>query len=470
MKRLALAASIALAISTIGAGPAAANSLDATTALATQEDAQEPGDAENAADTTDSATDHAESDTESDADQGQDGKESTESGEPTVPGNDTADPDGSEDEANEDAADGATEDAEESEPIDARFSLENTEMTAEDIGDPDIGIRYTIDPVKAGDIVTAAPGEDSSTTVESDGAFTGTILGNTELKTGDTLDVTVTVEREGQDSKTFSGSVEVIAPDDEDDDADLTVSPKTQNLDDFMTDGVQFTLVNCVRDEEVNFRVTRKGDSDTVIWEDTQKAAGEDAAGYTTFIPGTGGDAWVGEYLVMASCGDRSAETTFTVTDNDSVVDPKLSIDPQKISGEDFVDRDKGVTTTVTECAPGREVQFEVWGHEPSEKLYNRAAEVDENGSAPIQVYGLANSPEAYVGTYKVTAVCMDQGINGEFVVTSSGGGSGGSSDDSGNAGSMPRTGAELTGLGAGAVLILTGAATIDLARRRAQA
>ena len=471
----------------------------------------------------------------------------------------------------------------ETEAIDASFSLEKTEMTAEEIGDPNQGIRYTIDSLKAGDVVTAEPGEGTSTTVENDGAFTGTILGNTELKTGDTLDVTLTVKREGADSKTFSGSVEVVAPDGEQQEADLTVSPETQDLDDFMNDGVQITLVNCVMDEEVNLRIARKGDPDTTIWEDSQMA-GEDAAGSTRFIPGAGGGGWVGdfvvtgscgdksaettftvtdgdgddvnsdltvspktqdleeflndgvhmtvvnchvdeevtftvstkndpdttiweatqqagedaaghakfmpqgeggkawvdEYLVLASCGNQSAETTFTVTDDDTGSEAKLSINPEKISAVDFINRDKGVTITVTECEPGSEVKFEVWGFEPSGKLYEQSAEANENAAASVQIYGLGDDPAPYVGTYKVFAMCADQTeMEGEFLVAGNGGGTDGGNggeagdvdpaDDPGNAGSMPRTGAEITGLGAGAVLIVGGAATVLFARRRSQ-
>ncbi|GAA1538699.1 hypothetical protein [Brevibacterium picturae] len=491
MKRLALAASIALAVSTIGVGPAVANSLDPPPELTTQENAQSPGaEAENVTDAVDpgengSPADQGGDDAQGDAGQGQngghDGVETADPGAPTSPGEDTADSDGDKDDATEDASDDGSDGAEESEPIEADFSLEKTTMTAEEIGDPETGIRYTIDSLKTGDVVTAEPGEDSSTTVEEDGTFSGAIMGNSELKTGDTLDVTVTVEREGQESKTFSGSVEVVAADDEDEDeeppsAELTVSPQSQGLHEFLTDGVSLMLVNCVVDEEVTFRISTQTDPDTTVWEDTQMA-GEDAAGASTFVPdGEGGADWVGDYLVTASCGDQSVETTFTVTADDSAVDPKLAIDPETVSGKDFVNRDKGVTMTVTACEPGSDVQFKVWGHESSEKLYDRTVEANENGAASVQVYGLENNPDAYAGTYKVIAVCMDQSMEGQFVVTGGGAGDpdGGSDDsgeagNSGNAGSMPRTGAELTGLGAGAVLILAGAATIISARRRAQ-
>lgn len=481
MKRLALAASIALAVSTMGVGPAAANSLDFPSELTTQENAQHPGgEAGNATDAADpgendTAADQGADNAQGDAEQGQDGDQ----GGAEIADPDGAEADGAEADATENAADDGSDGAEESEPIEADFTLEKTTMTAEEIGDPDQGIRYTIDSLEAGDVVTAEPGEGTSTTVEEDGPFTGAVVGNTELKTGDTLDVMVTVEREGHESKTFSGSVEVVAADDEDaPSVELTLSPTTQGLQEFFTDGVDLMLVNCVVDEEVTFRISTEADPDTTVWEDTQMA-GEDAAGAATFVPeGEGGANWVGDYFVMASCGDQAAEATFTVTD-DGVVDPKLAIDPERVPGEDFVNRDKGVTMTVTDCEPGSDVQFEVWGHEPSEKLYDRTVEANENGAASVQVYGIEDNPAAYAGTYKAVAVCLDESMGGRFVVTGSGadesdGGSDGSGDsggagNSGNAGSMPRTGAELTGLGAGVTLILAGAATIVFARRRAQ-
>ena len=61
--------------------------------------------------------------------------------------------------------------------------------------------------------------------------------------------------------------------------------------------------------------------------------------------------------------------------------------------------------------------------------------------------------------------------MDGQFVVTGDESGGGTDSGEAGSSGgdSMPRTGAELTGLTAGGLLILGGAAAILLARRRAQ-
>lgn len=539
MKRLALAAAVALTASLIGIGPAAATAVEDSADSAAAEPTQTPGheDAGGSADPEDS-TDPG----------GEDGQT-------TPPGE------------GEDAAD-ETEEPDQPEPIDASFSLDRTEMTAEEIGTD--GIGYTIDSLKAGDVVTAEPGTEGARTVESDGTFSGTITGNTELKGGDVLDITVTVQREGQQTKTFNGSVTVV--DDEAAEAQLSVTPQTQSIDDYLVDGVtmsltgctagedvtfrivgaddpgtqyweedtrtdddgaasatflpgtggdgwigefvvqadcgdqsveasfsvtdgdapaseltvtpksqslsefldggvSLTMVNCHVDADVTFRVATSDDPDTVIWEESQ-TAGEDAAGYAEFMPdGEGGDSWVGEYLVTATCGDRSDEAAFTVTDDGSVVDPKLSVEPSEIPGVDFVNRDKGVMLTVTACESEAPVQFEVWSADFDTKLYEQTARSDDEGTAGVQVYGLADDPQAYVGTYQVRANCLDIGMDGRFVVTGDESGGGTDSGEAGSSGgdSMPRTGAELTGLTAGGLLILGGAAAILFARRRAQ-
>ena len=563
MKRLAMAATFALALSIGGVSPALADVNSAADATVVQAagngDAETPG-------TEDPPTGPGD-----DADPGDDGTP-TEPGdgeESTDPGGDenAADPGDGEESADPD--EGSEEPTEDSAPIDASFSLDQPTMPVDEAAE---AIPYTITGLKAGDTVTAGPGENGSITVDSDGTFNGELRGNTEIKVGDVLDVTVTVARDGQESKTFTGSVEItenqddadasvsvdpqsqgidsyldngvdiavsncepgeevtvtivrkgedtniweetktagddgsvstsfmpgtggdgwigdfvvsaecgdtsaettysVTENDEGTDADLSVTPQSQKLAEFLENGVNITLVNCHVDSEVKFQVSSAKDPDSVIWDETQEA-GEDAAGSVQFLPdGDGGTGWVGDFIVVASCGDKSAETTFSVTDDGSVVDPKLSISPETISGEDFIDRDKGVQLTLTDCAADADVHFEVYSGDKSEKLYEQTATADEDGAAGIQVYGLGDDPGYYVGSYKVFADCMDVSRSGEFVVTGGepGGGDGGDSGEAGGSGggsSMPRTGAELTGLAAGALLILGGGAAIGLARRK---
>src|SRR5699024_11828526 len=94
------------------------------------------------------------------------------------------------------------------------------------------GVGYTFGALGAGDVVTAEPGSEGARTVESDGTVSGTITGSTDLQDGDVLDVTVTVQREGQQTKTFNGSVTVV--DDEAAEAELSVTPETQSIDDYL--------------------------------------------------------------------------------------------------------------------------------------------------------------------------------------------------------------------------------------------
>lgn len=565
MRRLAMAATFALALSIGGLSPAVALADDNSAADATVVPATGNGDAETP------GPEDPPAGPGDDADPGADGT-------PAEPGDgeDSTDPGGDENAADpgdgEEAADpgeGSGEPTEDSTPIDASFSLDRSTMPVDEAAE---AIPYTITGLKAGDTVTAEPGENGSTTVDSDGTYNGELRGNTELKVGDVVGVTVVVARDGQESKTFTGSVEITDSHDDSDatvsvdpqsqtidsyldngvditvsscepgeevtvtivrkgedtniweetktagddgsvstsfmpgtggdgwigdfvvsaecgdmtaettysvtenddgtDADLSVTPQSQKLADFLENGVNITLVNCHVDSEVTFQVSSATDPDTVIWEETQDA-GEDTAGSVRFVPdGDGGTGWIGDFTVAATCGDKSAETTFTVTDDGSVIDPTLSISPERISGVDFIDRDKGVQMTLTDCAADADAHFEVYSGDKSEKLYEQTATADQDGTAGIQVYGLGDDPAYYVGTYHVVAACMDVSRSGKFVVTGgeSGGGNGGESGEAGGSAggsSMPRTGAELTGLTAGALLILGGGAAIGLARRK---
>jgi hypothetical protein len=212
-----------------------------------------------------------------------------------------------------------------------------------------------------------------------------------------------------------------------------------------------------------------------VVFEASQEA-GEDTAAVVTWVPEVGDTdpvAFIGRYLVTADCGDMFQEGTFTVTaDGDETLEPTLSVWPETISGADFVNRDKGVTMAVVDCLVADEVRFQVW-NSSDVLLYDRTAPADGGDVAAVQTYGLENDPAAYVGKYTVQATCGDYVMNSGFTVTGSGGGGGGGNggggSGGGNNGSMPRTGAELTGLGAGAILILAGAGAVLFARRRGQ-
>lgn len=476
MKRLILATTLALAVTTLGALPAAAAAPEVV-AQASTDTAPEPS--------PDPAADSA-----GEPDGTADGTDSGGAADGTDPGADpgTADSEGAADgtppdpttpaEADVDGADDAESTPSETPtdiPIEASLGLENTEVTVDELADPDRGIRFFVDGVLAGDTISWGDGDGATATAQEDGTFTATYYSDAEVQPGDTVTVTVSVQR-GELNETYSATATVIEGEGETEppsSTTLDITPKSQTLDSFLSKGVSVMMAGCTMDSTIEVIITTKYDPDTVLFQGKEQA-GEDTAGVFTYVRELGdsdGSGYVGEYLVRAECGVQYEEGSFTVTDNgDEELEPVLWIQPEKLSGADFVNRDKGVTMTVKDCYTSDSVRFQVWRKKTNELLYDRTAPNEYDGLVSVQTYGLENDPSAYVGTYTVQALCGDTAMGGEFVVTGSGsggGGNGGSSGGGGNSGSMPRTGAELTGLGAGALLILAGAGAVLFARRR---
>ncbi|MBE4693234.1 hypothetical protein [Brevibacterium casei] len=491
MKRLILATTLALAVTTLGAMPAAATAPDIVAqASSTTDPSPDPAadadgstdepdgtstsegtDDAGAADGTD--TDSGTADTQGQAEGGVDGTTG-----PTTPGE--ADTDGTDETEGTDDTDGTPTESPEAEPLNPALFLDSGEVTVSDITNPDVGLRFFVEGVLAGDTIAWGDGDGTHATAQEDGTFTGTFFTTQDVSPGDTVTVTVDVQR-GEESATLSASATVIEGEGETeppaDTSTLDISPGSQQLNDFLKGGVDLMMTGCNVDSEVSFRISTMYDPDTTVWETTQ-VAGEDAAAAVNYTPPEVDDGYgfIGEYLVMASCGDQYEEGSFTVTPNGSdTIDLTFSVDPERLPAVDFINRDKGVTMTMNNCTAG-EVRFQVWGFEPGELLYDRTAPTNEVGRAAVQTYGLSNDASAYVGKYQVEATCGEETLTGQFVVTASGGGGGGdngngggSGGGGGNSGSMPRTGAELTGLGAGALLILAGAGAVLFARRRGQ-
>lgn len=375
MKRLAMAATFALALSIGGWGQAAAQADERTTAQAA--DVQAAGEAGNS-DADSPGTEDPPTDP---------GDDAADPGTPTEPGDgeESTDPGGDENAADpgdgEEAADpgeGSDEPTEDSTPIDASFSLDQSSMPVDEAAE---AIPYTITGLKAGDTVTAGPGENGSITVDSDGTFNGELRGNTELKVGDVVDVTVTVARDGEESKTFSGSVE-ITDSQNDSDAAVSVDPQSQGIDSYLDNGVDITVSNCEAGEEVTVTIVRKGE-DTNIWEET-KTAGDDGSVSTSFMPGTGGGGWIGDFVVSAECGDTSAETTYSVTEDDDSSDADLSVTPQSQKLADFLEN--GVNITLVDCHVDSEVKFQVSSaKDPDTVIWDETQEAGEDAAGSVQ-------------------------------------------------------------------------------------
>ncbi|MGJ5723044.1 LPXTG cell wall anchor domain-containing protein [Brevibacterium sp. H602] len=213
-----------------------------------------------------------------------------------------------------------------------------------------------------------------------------------------------------------------------------------------------------------------------------------------------------GEYNFTATAtvdGQESKTTEFDVTvekdesETPAPAEREISIDPKQIAASDFVKEDNGVTITVKGFEEGEEVNLEVASGPEGVEGIELEETANENGAAAFSIYGTsAENPEAYLGKYDVEVTGAndtedESALTGSFEVVAdedgSGGGSGGDDDgnnDDGNAdggagdgndddgngdggSDLPRTGAELTGLAAGAGLLLVGGAAVVLTMRR---
>ncbi len=210
-----------------------------------------------------------------------------------------------------------------------------------------------------------------------------------------------------------------------------------------------------------------------------------------------------GDYAFTATAivdGQESKTAEFDVTvekeesETPAPVEREISIDPKQIAASDFVKEDEGVTITVQGFDEGEKVTLEVANGPEGVEGITLDETANENGAAAFSIYGTsASNPEAYLGKYDVEVTGAndtedESALTGSFEVVAdedgSGGGSGGdddgNNDDDGGAGDgndddgngdggsdLPRTGAELTGLAAGAGLLLVGGTAVVLTMRR---
>ncbi|MGC3021279.1 MULTISPECIES: S1 family peptidase [unclassified Brevibacterium] len=203
-----------------------------------------------------------------------------------------------------------------------------------------------------------------------------------------------------------------------------------------------------------------------------------------------------GDYKFTATAtvdGQESKTTEFDVTvekDESEAPAPaerEISIDPKQITASDFVQEKKGVTITVKGFDEGEKATLKVASGPENVEGITLDEIANENGAAAFSIYGTsASDPEAYLGKYDVEVTGAndtedESALTGTFEVVAdedgTGGGTGGDDDgnnDNGNddgngdgGSDLPRTGAELTGLAAGAGLLLVGGAAVVLTMRR---
>ncbi|WP_413333345.1 hypothetical protein ACH82I_13600 [Brevibacterium sp. GP-SGM9] len=203
-------------------------------------------------------------------------------------------------------------------PIDASLKVDPKEITAEDLANEDKGVTVTVSGVKKGDKVTDSL-TGKSETADADGDYKLHLWyeGNPKNLEEGKLPFTVTIDREGTESQTLDGAINVVADEPEAPaEATLKVSPKSIEAADFANDkkGVTLSVENCEPGADVHFEVNPKGINVTA-YENTVKADDEGRASVNVFGTSSNASAYVGAYTATATCGDDTMKDSFKVTE-----------------------------------------------------------------------------------------------------------------------------------------------------------
>ncbi|GEM_PF-1831735 len=213
------------------------------------------------------------------------------------------------------------DDGDDAPAFDPKVSSAPDEITAADLANPDKGISITASNLQPGDVVTNSLTNESETS-EGDELVTGVYYEGdpSDFEVGDKVDFTVTVTREGEESKTFDFTVTIIGEDDGDDEKwepELKVAPKKISVTDFRNEnkGVKLELTGCYPGEIATFIIEQyEGD----LSYETEVETDEHGTAVIEHIHGTGNapdSAYIGEYHVIASCidGEEEAYGDFSV-------------------------------------------------------------------------------------------------------------------------------------------------------------
>ncbi|QZE25452.1 hypothetical protein K4X33_15915 [Brevibacterium casei] len=366
-------------------------------------------------------------------------------------------------------------------PIEATLTVDPKEITAEDLANEEKGVKVTVSGVKEGDTITDDLTEKPKTATK-DGDYTFTIYykGNPDNLDPGTVPFTVTIDREGTESKELKGEITVVDDDAVDPiDASLTVDPKEITAED---------LAN--RDKGVKVTVSGVKEGDTITDDLTEKPKTATKDGdytFTIYYKGNPDNLDPGKVPFTVTIDREGTESQelkgeITVIDDktEAPAEASLTVTPKSIEAADFINEKKGVKLSVKDCKPGSDVRFMVTADGNSRvTAYDRTVKADKDGKAWVRVFGTSSNASAYVGSYSVTATCGDDSLKGSFKVTAgsnAGGGDGGGDNGSGAGGNdggsgsgnyLPRTGVELDGLAAGALLLLVGGAAVTITMRR---
>ena len=362
------------------------------------------------------------------------------------PGDDEAEADASAAADGEDADASAAADGEDA---DASAAAEGDDANASDNADAD---------AKEADASSAAEGDDAEASADADGA-----------------EADASAAADGKDDEADS---------DADGDEEKPEAPKVG--DQTVVEGGKITG-KAAPNAEV--KLTWKPAGDAQAGSSAQAAPAEgttsvktDADGnFSAEAPGEAGD-YAYSATVTAN-GQTSEATNFTVTVQAAEAERKLTVEPKEISASDFVKEDKGVQITAEGFEEGENVTLEVVAGPENVEGITLEETANADGVVGFSIYGTsASNPEAYLGKYDLEVTGAndtedEDALTGSFEVVADedGNGGGDDGDDNGNddgngdggGSDLPRTGAELTGLAAGAGLLLVGGAAVVLTMRR---
>ncbi|MGO3893418.1 trypsin-like serine protease [Brevibacterium aurantiacum] len=225
--------------------------------------------------------------------------------------------------------------------------------------------------------------------------------------------------------------------------------------------------------------------------EDSETVKADEDGNFAVEGPKVAGDY---NYTAVATVdGQESKPAEFQVTVEEEKTEApapaerEINVDPKEIVASDFVKEDKGVTVTVKGFDEGEKVTLKVASGPENVEGITLDETANENGAAAFSIYGTSEAdPSVYLGKYDVTVTGAndteeEEALAGSFNVVEDEEGNGGGNDggddgnndddgngDGGDGGSdLPRTGAELTGLAAGAGLLVVGGAAVVLTMRR---
>ncbi|MFC9443366.1 MULTISPECIES: LPXTG cell wall anchor domain-containing protein [unclassified Brevibacterium] len=373
--------------------------------------------------------------------------------------------------------------------LDASVSVSPETISQTDLVEK--GVTLTVTNLEAGDTVTDdATGE----TVTAEGDTVSyeiyNITGDPKAIPEGPIEFTVTVKR-GEQSQTFDEKFTVTADETEEPTAPA-VDPKASLVADEITvsefegEGLKFSGEGftpngtvSVEGQALPAQVAKQAEEQLKA-DENGKVTGTVVAPKDSVKPG--------KYTVTFiddESGEKTEPQEFTVVEDATetpttpAAEAKLTVSPESVTPKDFVQKDKGVKLVVENCEPGEDVRFVVNPKgNSSVTAFDETEKADDEGNASVTVYGTsASNPSAYIGDYDVTVTCGDDELTGKFSVEEdpNAGGSDGNDDggsDGGNGGGngggdLPRTGMELTGLAAGAGLLLVGGTAIFLTKRR---